>query len=202
MYRNFEFRVDTNMRDIDVRTAVHEKVLKKYHLDSKTVVVDELCLNSGATRIDIAVINGVLHGFELKSKKDNLLRLPAQVSHYSSVLDKVTLVVDESHLKKSIDIIPAWWGVKMVATNSQGNIKITNIRRAFANPDVDSSALIKLLWKDECLVLLDKLNMSKGNRAKSRFELWDIISSNASLSFIKREVKHCLKQRKEWRAMA
>ena len=46
-------------------------------------------------RIDIAVVKGALHGFEIKSDFDNLKRLARQVDLYSQVLDRATLVVGE-----------------------------------------------------------------------------------------------------------
>ncbi|EMS0078485.1 sce7726 family protein, partial [Escherichia coli] len=64
------------MRDIDVRKAVHAKILRDHHKDPDTLIIDEFTMNLGASRADIAVINGLIHGYELKSKSDNLLRLP------------------------------------------------------------------------------------------------------------------------------
>ncbi|WP_142890583.1 sce7726 family protein, partial [Klebsiella pneumoniae] len=74
------------MRDIDVRQAVHSKILKEHHKDPDTLIIDEFVMNLGASRADITVINGLMHGYELKSKSDNLLRLPAQVEFYSSIM--------------------------------------------------------------------------------------------------------------------
>lgn len=189
------------MRDIDVRNAVHNSILKKYHSCANSIVLDEFSLNSGAARVDITVINDHLHGYELKSQKDNLSRLPSQIEHYSSVLDKVTLVVDESHLNEAIEIIPIWWGVKTVYEGGHGKLVIKSFRNGKYNPSVNALALVKLLWKGECLELLEKLNVAKGNKNKPRFELWEIICENASLQFIKREVRQCLKARGNWRSM-
>lgn len=56
------------MRDIDVRNALRRKVLKKHEGEADTRVLDELGLRHGVARIDIAVVNGWLHGFEIKSE--------------------------------------------------------------------------------------------------------------------------------------
>lgn len=93
------------MKDQDVRFAVHHKLLKESHLDPDCLVVDEFSISLGASRADIAVINGVIHGYELKSEYDSLERLPLQIKHYSSVMDKVTLVVAENTLR-SIKVNP------------------------------------------------------------------------------------------------
>lgn len=102
------------MKDQDVRTAVHHKLLKDIHSDPDCLVIDEFSISLGASRADIAVINGVMHGYELKSESDSLERLPLQIKHYSSVMDKVTLVVAEKHLFGALELIPDWWGGKQL----------------------------------------------------------------------------------------
>ncbi len=54
------------------------------YLDADTLVVDELDL-CGLTRVDVAVVNGHLSGFEIKGSTDSLRRLPGQVTVYSQV---------------------------------------------------------------------------------------------------------------------
>jgi hypothetical protein len=56
-------------------------------------IIEELGVVHGKSRIDIAVINGLMHGYEIKSDKDTLQRLPEQMNMYNSVFNKVTLVV-------------------------------------------------------------------------------------------------------------
>ena len=55
------------MLDKDVRQAVKDKILKAHINDPSTLVIDELGLDHGRNRVDIAVINGELHGYELKA---------------------------------------------------------------------------------------------------------------------------------------
>jgi hypothetical protein len=49
-------------------------------------MLDEFGLEHGEVRVDVAVINGELHGYEIKSERDTLERLPRQVKAYSAVL--------------------------------------------------------------------------------------------------------------------
>ncbi len=58
---------DLVVRDRDVRQALHRKVLKEHHGDADTLVLDELGLRHGICRVDIAVVNGYLHGYESKA---------------------------------------------------------------------------------------------------------------------------------------
>src|SRR3989442_15101479 len=99
------------MNEFQLRSAVKRKVLARYQNDPNTRILDELGLRHGAARVDIAVVNGIIHGFELKSDSDNLKRLPSQVQIYNSVLDKVTLVVGRRHASAAIALVPRWWGI-------------------------------------------------------------------------------------------
>lgn len=73
------------MGDSEVRDAVLSKLDRQYFGDRHTRIVEEMGIWSGSVRIDIAVINGQLHGYELKSARDTLQRLPTQAELYSKV---------------------------------------------------------------------------------------------------------------------
>ena len=64
------------MRDRDVRGAMLQLLGAEHAGEKDTFILQELDVWSGAVRIDIAVINGELTGFELKSDRDTLERLP------------------------------------------------------------------------------------------------------------------------------
>ncbi|MEZ8054588.1 sce7726 family protein [Vibrio tasmaniensis 1F-187] len=187
------------MNDIDVRRAVHKKLLKKHHNDPDTLVVDELGICLGACRVDIAVVNGSLHGYELKSSKDTLDRLPSQVQYYSAVMDKVTLVVAENHFLEAKKIVPEWWGLKIVSEGKNGSYHIAHERAEKKNKQIDPISLVQLLWKEECLNLLDKWGAIKGNKSKPRHLLWPIISECIPENKLRDEVRVLLKQRPDWK---
>ncbi len=67
------------MKDFHIRTVLKSKIVSRYAKDPSTLIVDELGIRQGAARIDVTVINGVIHGYELKSDCDTLNRLPSQV---------------------------------------------------------------------------------------------------------------------------
>lgn len=117
------------MRDQDLRQAVLRKVLAEYVKDPNSRVVEELGLQHGSNRVDIAVVNGVLHGYELKSEADNLDRLQGQIESYSKVFDRVTLVTTSNHLSHAVKQIPEWWGVKLASRGIRGGINISNVRK-------------------------------------------------------------------------
>ncbi|WP_455819440.1 sce7726 family protein [Pseudomonas cerasi] len=187
------------MKDQDVRTAVHHKLLRKSHLDPDCLVVDEFSISLGASRADIAVVNGVMHGYEIKSEYDSLERLPLQIKHYSSVMDKVTLVVAEKHLNGALKLIPSWWGIKTVSVGLKGAILIKHLRGEKLNRSYDPLTLAQLLWKDECIDILQRWGCPKGFKSKPRFELWNFVADIIPVEHLRLEVRTALKKRLDWR---
>jgi hypothetical protein len=106
------------MRDSDVRSAVRNWLHGQYAHNSR--IVEEMGIWSGTVRIDIAVINGELHGFELKSERDTLARLGDQAGLYNQVFDRMTLVTARRHLDKATSKIPLWWGI--IAAQLEGGV--------------------------------------------------------------------------------
>lgn len=152
-----------------IRSALKEKLKNEYRGDLNTKVVEELGVTHGAARIDIAVVNGIMHGYELKSDKDTLDRLPDQIKIYNTVFDRLTLVVGKSHLHDAIGIVPEWWGITIAKFGTSNNhVSFFNIREPEQNPNQDSMAIAALLWKQEALNVLEKIGQAKGVRSKSK----------------------------------
>lgn len=190
------------MRDCDVRAAVLDKVLKDHVGDASTLVVEELGIDHGNFRIDIAVVNGVLHGFELKSESDNLQRLPAQAVAYSRTFDRVTLVVDESHFQEAALMIPDWWGIKVARFGARGAIKIETARPVETNPEVCLFSMAHLLWRSEAIALLENLGTEKKALRQNRAFLYRLLVDSMEPRQLRHAVRECLKQRGNWRDRA
>lgn len=187
------------MRDLDIRKALHNEVLREFHEDTESRVLDELSLCSGSTRVDIAVINGSLHGFEIKSDRDTLERLPTQIELYSRVLDYATLVVGLPHLKHARKFLPPWWGV-MIAKPGPANSPHFNFKRkARRNPSPDPFALVQLLWRREALSILEAHGLAKGLTSKPRIILWEVLATSFSYTELSWMVRQALKIRQGWR---
>ena len=57
-----------------IRAALKGELERLHAGDDKLRIVEEFGIEHGAIRIDIAVVNGLLHGYEIKSDRDTLLR--------------------------------------------------------------------------------------------------------------------------------
>lgn len=152
----------------------------------------------GAYRIDAAVINGSMHGYEIKSTLDNLNRLPAQQAAYKKVFDRLTLVADEHHVEAAMKIVPPCWGL-MVAGIRNGAPYVEELFQPRINFDVDPYSLCQLLWRDEALKLLSRKKMSAGMWNKPRRALWKKLASEIELVELKGLVRETLKRRRGWR---
>ncbi|HHQ4569593.1 TPA: sce7726 family protein [Aeromonas veronii] len=188
------------MRDIDVRRAVHKKILMEHHKDPDTLVIDEFSLNQGLCRVDIAVLNGRLHGYELKSASDTLERLPTQIQHYSAVMDRVTLVVADNHADKALPLLPSWWGVKLATLGLRGAVHLKTLRKERQNPGQDKLALATLLWKEEVINILQEHGFERGLKNKPRRVLWQLLATELDMSQLRDVVRTTLKARSGWRA--
>ena len=184
------------MRDVDVRKVLFGGPLQRYMKDGHSRIVEELSLCQGDARIDVAVVNGKLHGFEIKSDRDTLERLPGQVTVYSKVFDNVTLVTGETHLEKSLHVVPEWWGVSVVVLRNK-TLRIKTVRRPKQNSNIDVRSVVQLLWKNECQALLARYGIESKSFSKSL--LWDLLVEELEPRDICINVREMLKQRKGWR---
>lgn len=187
------------MHDSDVRRAVLRVLERRYAGRSDTQIIEELGVQHGAARVDIAVVNGCLHGYELKSDHDTLRRLPHQVLAYGAVLDKVTLVVGERHLTHATEIAPAWWGLILATSGPRGGVRLRTLRRDRTNPGVDPPVLAALLWRDEALALLDGVGYATGLRGAPRARIYDRLADTLPLGELRRCVRETLRRRTGWR---
>lgn len=198
MLSNLNF-LKTN--DNIIRIALMKILSKDHEGDSETKIIEELGLKHGEARVDIAVVNGVIHGYELKSDLDTLIRLPNQMRIYNSVLDQITLVVSKDHLHEAIKLIPDWWGIiiaKMIDSN--GNIKFCTIRKPEENPFKDSLSIAKLLWRTEALNILKRRDQAHGVRSKSRQAIYERLVTILDQKALGNEVRTCLRTRTNWRS--
>jgi hypothetical protein len=183
------------MRDSDVRTAVRRWLEAQYADDSR--IVEEMGVWSGTVRIDIAVINGELHGFELKSERDTLTRLSGQAELYSQVFDRMTLVTAERHLEKALSKIPSWWGVS-TARLTRSAIELTRVKEAERNEGVDPLQLARLLWRSEALAVLEKHGLGRGYKSRTAEVIATRLATALSSDELSAEVRGVLKTRAGW----
>lgn len=175
--------------DQHIREAL-KKTLREQ--DSTAAIFDELPLMRGRGRADLAFVNGKLCGYEIKSQADSLVRLGMQTANYESIFEFNTLVAVEKHLRVARQRLPKTWGIIEVK-HVGGRIEFHALRQAKQNRNMSTSALARLLWKNECRAILRKAGIVSHSDTPV-VELWTLIESLAP-QYLCNAVKEALKRR-------
>ncbi|MEJ8546417.1 sce7726 family protein [Brevibacillus borstelensis] len=186
------------LKDADVREVLLGKLQLKHGEEPDTLIINEMGVCLGQSRVDIAVVNGVIHGYEIKSESDTLSRLPSQMDDYNKVFDKVTIVTANEYLDKVNEMVPDWWGI-IVVTNIKGQARMKYAKRGRKNPSQDPYSLVQLLWKEEALALLKEKGLHKGVLSKPKNVLYERLVANIPMGELKQLVYQALKSRAGWR---
>ncbi len=186
--------------DAEIREGLNKRILRNQRTNS-TFVIEELGLDHGANRIDLAVLNSSIHGFEIKSSRDNLDRLPNQLLSYTAALDKLTMVIAPKHLESVLNIIPEWCGVQLVEKGIRGGIGFQTIRKPLRNPEIDIYRMAHLLWKREAMNLLVENEIPEVPKSATRTQLYKSIAENIPLPKLREYIKACFISRDSWRVV-
>ena len=147
----------------------------------------------------MAVINGCIHGYEIKSAKDTLGRLATQIDIYRYTLQKLTIVAAPKHVAGIMTQAPEWCGVIAVEQGPRGGIGFHMLRNAVANPEIDPVMMAHLLWRDETIDLLTRIGYAPKDLRRPRKQLYEMLCEAMSLREITSSIRSIMAQRQAWR---
>lgn len=130
-----------------------------------------------------------MDGFEIKTERDTLRRLPRQISAYERLFDRCAVVVAPNHIERALGLVPHHWGVYEVRIN--GHVEFARHRAPKRNHGHDPETLVRLLWRDEAAVALTGLGVEVPIGA-TRPWLWQTLLERATLSDLRRVVRRAL----------
>jgi hypothetical protein len=185
------------MRDPEIRHALDAILRAEHATEPNTLIRHELGLCAGNRRVDVAVINGELAGWEIKSDVDTLARLAGQADAYARVLDRATLVTTEKYVTRAATLLPGWWGLMVAAPGSPRPTLIV-VRAGDINTSVDPFSVAQLLWRSEALDELRERRLSRGLANKARHYVWERLVESLSLDDLKSVVRTRLRARVDW----
>lgn len=149
------------MRPPEANIVLNERIIKAAVVDrlfragalKDAVLINEMVIANWSRRVDLAVANGHLHAFEIKSDLDTLRRLTGQVATYLDRFDKVTVVTTSKFVKivrdQTDDRVEVW-----EAAETRGIITLKVVRRGRSRDVVNTRMLCSYLLKPELVTLL------------------------------------------------
>lgn len=182
-----------------IRIALKSRHLRHHRGRGDVLIIDELGLAHAQSRVDLAVFNGHLHGYEIKSSSDTLDRLPRQLAIYSGALQKLTLVVASRHLNATATLVPDWCGLTEIIEGPRGGMTFATHRRARLNPDLDPFMLAHLLWRPEAQHLLRLHGAANADLNAPRKQLYRALADAVPVRELAPAIKAAMATRTRWR---
>jgi len=106
------------------RAAVTHKVLLGTHSLNTASMLSEFRV--GTSKADLVILNGTSTVYEIKSERDNLDRLTAQLASYFKVFARVNVITSDHHVETLLAKVPSYVGVLLL----NNRLKISTVREA------------------------------------------------------------------------
>ncbi|GAB3490378.1 hypothetical protein GCM10027399_07450 [Curvibacter fontanus] len=162
---------------------------------SHASIYEELVIEQGASRVDIALVGDILEAFELKSDFDDFGRLHNQIHAYNRVFDRITLVTGLTHAQGAIKLMPSWWGIWAVGRHSNGDLVTEVVREAGVHERQESRSLAMFLWRDEAAHALTSETGAFVSKKATKSQLHDSLAAELSLDSLRIRVSETLRAR-------
>ncbi|RRO01531.1 sce7726 family protein [Pectobacterium aquaticum] len=140
------------LREQDIKIAFIDWLFKKGLLDD-AAIINEMVVANWSRRADLAVANGHLQAFEIKSDFDSLKRLDGQLETFTSRFEKVTVVCAPKFTYEVTKKVTPDVGVIEYLNDNKG-IRFKIIQRGRISPITNKKVYISFLLKKELQLLL------------------------------------------------
>ena len=178
--------------------AMREVLFDYYEMTNERLrFFEELCI--GKSRADaILVRENKIVGFEIKSDKDNLLRLEAQMKDYTRFCDECYIVTGDKHLEEIPLVVPEFYGIIRIYLDEEEQARLEVVREATKDPKESKRRKIKhqmsLLWRTE-ITRIAKSNKVKPISKKSKPKIAVMLADNMEYDELRRAVCEELMER-------
>jgi len=174
-----------------IKAAVIDHLLSTGALND-AVLINEMVYANWSRRADLAVANGHLHAFEIKSDFDSLRRLEGQIATYLERFDKLTVVVAPKYLSSVLEMAPQQVAI-WCALEEDSGVRIKVVRTGRKERVENRDVLIDYLLRDELYRFL-KIQAVQVRRSNPRLQLVNLARTRP-LSKLRAYVLHALKER-------
>lgn len=146
----FMKKTATQSHEKFAKALLIQHMLRSGMIADDVVLINELALENFSRRADIALVNGNIELFEIKSEADNLLRLSGQIETFTRYCDKMHVVAAPRHIEDILSSTPN--EVAVWQLDGSGIIKI--VRRGKKQTLRDKQSLLRLININELKHLL------------------------------------------------
>jgi hypothetical protein len=183
----------SHLTEIAIRTALLAKL--RGSLGPSEALIEELGVENGAARVDVALASTNLQGFEIKSDFDTLDRLARQMHAYHRVFDLLTIVTTGTFMKDVEALLPSWWGIWIASAHGNEGVTLLQHRAAHRHNRLDPNSIAALLWRDEAYsFLLEECGPVIKPKAP-RHAIYEAIASQVPIDRIRSRVVRALLSR-------
>lgn len=172
------------MLDKEIREPLFDYLDERY---GKVRTIEEKIIKNSRADV-IAVVEGELIGFEIKSDSDTYTRLKTQIKDYELFCDKCYIVVGEKHIQVESHV-PDHWGIIFV---NEENVIVE--RDAEKSPRVKIFNQLDLLWRSELAAIQEKEGIPKLASTKRRL-IYERLIDTAGEPTIKHDLTQQLFER-------
>lgn len=140
--------------DFVYRAALIEKIVLGRHSLSTATLLREFRVEK--SKVDVAILNGTSTAYEIKSNRDNLVRLEQQIENYKRVFAAVNVVTSGSQIPKVLAKVPDTVGV--IELTRRFTLRV--VRQAEDQPgNIDPVAVLNSVRIDEAKAILNILGI-------------------------------------------
>lgn len=144
-----------NRHEYIYKAAITKKVLLGIHSLQTASMLTEFRV--GPCKADVVILNGTGTVYEIKSERDSLSRLEAQLAAYMKVFATVNVIVGENHLDEVLKSAPREVGILKLS----GKYQISTIRDGEDVPSrTCSGSIFDAINLKEAQAILDDLRVN------------------------------------------
>lgn len=181
--------------EVELRDALRERLVGM--LGQQALIMEELGIENGAARIDMAVIDDSLSGYEIKSDFDNSHRLYNQIHSYNRVFEHIYIVTGSQSGEEIEPFLPSWWGIMRAKRDSEGVVTLWELRASTYNSGVDPYSLLSFLKREEINQLGMQYELPTKIIKGGKFALTEKLAETLPIDSIRASVLEFLKNRAE-----
>jgi hypothetical protein len=102
-------------------------------------------------------------------------------------------------LRQALDLVPDWWGIKVARMDAETPL-FRDLKLPTSNPSPDPTSVIRLLWRDEALLLMEVAGSTSVSPTSTRESLYTQLLQHPDFECLRGSIRHCLKTRVNWRS--